>query len=122
MCLSVCHIFSLEFFLVLKSFNGVSRIFKESFKGVYSKFQGCFKEVYRMFWVTGQQPLFCYRLAKIFMILFLSSIADCIVHISMEPARWNIVIISQRNKKTMKLDNLLILYTVKVCVRWLAQR
>ena len=53
---------SLKFSLALKSFNGVSRLFKgclkfqgsfkevlrvftESFKGVSRKFKGCFKEV-----------------------------------------------------------------------------
>ena len=57
---------SLEFFLVLKSFNGVSRkrkgcfklklcskevsrMFQESFKVVYRKFKECFKEVSRVF-------------------------------------------------------------------------
>ena len=51
---------SLKFLLVLKSFNGVSslfkgclkgslRVFTESFKGVSRKFKGCFKEVWRVF-------------------------------------------------------------------------
>ena len=46
---------SLKFPLVLKSFNGVSRQFKEclnfngSFKEVLRVFQGCFKDVSRMF-------------------------------------------------------------------------
>ena len=57
---------SLEFYLVLNSFNGVSRKFqgclkfqgciKEvsrivqgSFNGVYRRFQGCFEEVSRVF-------------------------------------------------------------------------
>ena len=43
------------FLLVLKSFDGVSRQFKEclnligSFKEVFRVFQGCFKEVSRVF-------------------------------------------------------------------------
>ena len=46
---------SLKFLLVLKSFNGVSRQFKEclkfngSFKEVLRLSQGCFKEVSRVF-------------------------------------------------------------------------
>ena len=59
---------SLKFLLVLKSFNGASRLFKvclkfkrsfkdvegsfkgvESFKGASRKFQECFKEVSRVF-------------------------------------------------------------------------
>ena len=55
-----------EFYLVLKSFNGVPRkfqeclkfkgcfkevsmMFKVSSKGVYKKFQGCFKEISKVF-------------------------------------------------------------------------
>ena len=46
---------SLKFLLVLKSFNGASRQFKEclkfngSFKEVLRVFQGCFKDVSRVF-------------------------------------------------------------------------
>ena len=46
---------SLKFLLVLKSFNGVSRLFKwclkfkGSFKDVSRKFKVCFKEVSRLF-------------------------------------------------------------------------
>ena len=46
---------SLKFLLVLKSFNGVSRQFKEclkfngSFKAVSTMFKGCFNEVSRVF-------------------------------------------------------------------------
>ena len=42
---------SLEFYLVLNSFNGVSRKFSVCLKflGVLRKLQGCFKEVLRVF-------------------------------------------------------------------------
>ena len=45
MCVSLCLLFvSLKFLLVLKSFNGVSRLFKG-----YLEFKGSFKNVSRKF-------------------------------------------------------------------------
>ena len=54
-CVPFFLLVSLELYLVLKTFNGVSRKFKGclkfqgSFKGVYRKFQEFFNEVYRVF-------------------------------------------------------------------------
>ena len=68
-CVFVCFsvpfflLVSLKFLLVLKSFNGVSRLFKgclmfqgsfkqvlqSGFKGLSRKLKGCFKEVLRVF-------------------------------------------------------------------------